>query len=341
MLQFDALTIGNAIIDAHLAIHDPHARIDEKTGEICFLHGQKIHVEAAEFLLGGNACNVAVGLARQGFKTALVAELGDDEFALKITNGLAKELVSEELIIKSHHARSSFAIGLQFKGERTLFVEHVKREHNFHFENVTSPWMYLTSLGQEWEAPYQKALAYKKEQNVKLAFNPGTYQLQMMGEMISEVLKETDILFVNKEEAMTITKSIKGINSITSIKGSDEIKILLAQLRELGAKTVVITDGRNGAYVFDGEKTLHIGLFPETLVERTGAGDAYSSGFLGAVMRNKTIEEAAQWGAVNAASVIEYVGAEKGLLSEEEIEERLKVHPEFKTETLTNNPISK
>lgn len=331
MSSFDCITVGNAIIDSFLTIHDTHARLDETTGELCFKHGQKIHVESAEFLLGGNACNVSVGLARIGLRTALIAELGDDEFSLKITNGLAKELVSEELLIKTKGAQSSFAIGINFKGERTLFVEHVKRAHNFHFEGVTSAWMYLTSLGQEWEAPYEKALAYKKSQNIKLAFNPGTYQLQMMGEMVSKVIEQTDILFVNKEEAMIISNFQFPIPKEQG--ESEDIKQLLQKLHEMGAKIVVVTDGLKGSYVYDGQQSFHVGLFPDTCIERTGAGDAYASGFLGSVIRGNSFEVSGQWGAVNAASVVEHIGAQKGLLSDEEIEKKLKSHPQFQAES--------
>lgn len=97
-------------------------------------------------------------------------------------------------------------------------------------------------------------------------------------------------------------------------------KELLMALSGLGPKISVITDGGNGAYVFDGNKFLHCGIMPMDAYERTGAGDAFGSGFLSATIKGKTIEEALIWGTVNSASVIGYTGAQKGLLKEDEMD---------------------
>ena len=101
---------------------------------------------------------------------------------------------------------------------------------------------------------------------------------------------------------------------------SEVTKELLVALSNQGPKMSVITDGGNGAYVFDGVKCLHCGVLPVDAYERTGAGDAFGSGFLSAVIKGKTMEEALVWGTVNSASVIGYVGAQKGLLKEEDMD---------------------
>jgi len=62
---------------------------------------------------------------------------------------------------------------------------------------------------------------------------------------------------------------------------------------------------------------------PCTMVEKTGAGDAYAAGFLGALLLGKSVEEALQWGAAESASVIEHVGAQPGLLTMNGLKHRL------------------
>jgi sugar/nucleoside kinase (ribokinase family) len=150
-----------------------------------------------------------------------------------------------------------------------------------------------------------------KNPDVKMAFNPGSWQLRGGIKEIGNVIKLAHTIFVNKQEA----------EKLTGYEAKGEVtKELLMALSGLGPKVSVITDGSNGAYVFDGFKLLHCGIMPMDAYERTGAGDAFGSGFLAALIKGKTIEEALIWGTVNSASVIGYVGAQKGLLKEEDMD---------------------
>lgn len=335
MKTFDVITVGNAIIDAYLTLNKDHnhARVDEEKNEICFPKGDKVRVDSTKFLLGGNAANVSVGLARQGFSSAITAEIGDDEFSEKILNTLNKEQVNLSLLKRSH-AQSSFAVGINVGDDRTIFVEHVKRAHDFSFTDTNSQWLYLTSIGDEWKEAYRKTLGFIDENHIRLAFNPGTYQLGMLGQEIFPILSRCEILFVNKEEAAKIS------NFKLSHEGDKEnqkvIIDLLQILSDHGVKIVVITDGKHGAYALSEGKIFHTGQFPADIIERTGAGDAFSSGFLGALLAGNDIQEAMKWGSVNAASVIEHIGAQEGLLSKEEIEKKLSERPDFEAEVIKN-----
>ncbi len=329
MSSFDLISVGNAIIDAHLVLNKDHnhVRVDEKTHELCFPMGGKVKVDSAQFLLGGNAANVSVGIARQGLSAAITAEIGDDEFSEKIVNTLQGEKVDITLVKRSQ-AGSSFAVGINVGEDRTLFVEHVKRAHNFTFENMSSKWLYLTSIGDEWKTAYRNTLGFIDSSHAKLAFNPGTYQLSMLGQEIFPILSRCEVLFVNKEEAATISNFKLPVTH--EEKENEKIIIDLLQiLTDHGVKVVVITDGKNGAYAMTQQHIYHTGQFPAQIVERTGAGDAFSSGFLGAIIAGKDHKDAMKWGSCNAASVIEHVGAQAGLLHRKEIEKRLSEHPEF------------
>lgn len=210
------------------------------------------------------------------------------------------------------------SIGLNYKTDRTLFTEHVQREHNFNFANLQTKFIYLTSLGNVWEPTYEKVLEFKKQNDIKLTFNPGTIQLTKRGKIFMDVLEKTDYLFVNKQEAEEI---IYG-KELELIKNGDaEIKKLLYGLKSLGAKNVVITDGDNGSFVQDeNNRFYYLGSVKVEVVEKTGAGDAYTSGFLAAVLNGKSVEEAMRWGAQDSASVIQQIGAEAGLLTRTALE---------------------
>ncbi len=329
MKNFNVITIGNALLDVFLSIqeHNIFTQINQADHTLCFKYGEKIHVEDCEFLLGGNACNVAVGLSRLGLSTVLCAEIGDDEFSQKIIHSLSKETLDTSLLMQTAGAASSFAVGIGYGGERTLFVEHVARKHDFHFDDVVAEWIYLTSLGEEWRQAYSRVLDYVKSHNRKLAFSPGTHQFEEEGHRgINEILPLTDILFVNREEAEKVISNKKKVISI---------KELLIELQKLGPKVVSITDGQNGSYAMDTNgHTYSLAVFPCKVIEKTGAGDAYASGFLSAVIGGGSIKEAMRWGAVNAAAVIEKIGAQQGLLKREEIVKKLEGNSAFITKTM-------
>jgi len=320
----DVACVGNAKIDAFLSIHEEtkYVRNNIETDELCIKSGEKIQVDRCEFLLGGNAANVAVGLTRLGLKTGLYAEIGSDELSQKIINTLKEESVHRDFVTQSKGQASSFSVIINFKGERTIFSEHVDRPHNFNFDNISTKSIYLTSLGHEWKKPYKKVFNFIKNAKCLLAFNPGTLQIQEGHKGVADVLSITDILFVNKEEAARIVNY--ELRIMNQGQNKEEIRQLLEMLHKLGPKIVAITDRENGSYVIDekGEMFTY-GTVPCAVVEKTGAGDAYSTGFLAAILHGLSIKEAMRWGAANAASVIEKVGAQQGLLHKNDMERKL------------------
>lgn len=310
MNKYHLITVGDVVIDAYLTIHEENSYVSLQNNKLCFNYGQKIPVESCIFSLGGNACNVAAGATRLEIKTALVAEIGDDEFSQKISSGLAKENIPQDFVTKTKSA-SSFSFGIMLKGERTLFVEHVKRAHEFNFQNIETDWVYLTSLGEDWRNAYQKTLEFVQQKNLRLAFNPGTLQIEN-GELLKEILSKTYVLFLNKEEAQKISKY--------QILSADDIKNLLQNLKKLGPRTIVVTDGKNGSYCLDENGDYFFAPVKEAkIVGKTGVGDAYTSGFLAAKINSFNTEDAMSWGTINAAGVIGEIGAQTGLLNKEKL----------------------
>ncbi|MBI5045285.1 MAG: carbohydrate kinase family protein [Candidatus Levybacteria bacterium] len=310
---YDVVTIGNVLIDAflHLSDHANLVRADSHTNELRIGLGQKIPLDGYDLQMGGNAANVAVGLRRTGYKSALMAEVGEDELSSKILHDLEKEKVEMELLHKGK-GTTSLSVGLQYKNERILFTHHQQREHNFDFSSFQTRLIYLTSLGHSWLPTYKKAAEYVQKHHTLLAFNPGSIQLLDGAESFSFLFPLLTVLFVNKEEAEKIVGE--------KLPTQD----LLTALQKKGSMTVCLTDGEKGAYAIDSQgQAYYQEKIACPVIEKTGAGDAFASGFLAAMLSKHSIKDAMLFGAHNAASVIGHMGAQKGLLEKEDLERKL------------------
>lgn len=312
----DIITIGNALIDAFLQLQDAnehiHIKKEEKLLSVDF--GQKIMLESSEFLLGGNAANVAVGLSRLGFDVSLMAEIGSDEFADKIIHILHKEKVNTSLLLHGD-SQSSFAMNLTFQGERTIFVQHFKRSHAFDLEKLTSKWVYLTSMGESWKHVYQGMIAHaKKHPELLIACNPGTKQFNDGVDLLKELLPLTAVFIANKEEYVQLVGKEKHQKDMYSAHE------LLSAVSEMGGKVLVLTDGDKGSYVLsESGKEYHMGVIPSSLIGKTGAGDAFSTGFLASYMHDSDILSAMRLGTASASSVVNHIGAQTGLLHKTDV----------------------
>ena len=245
MNEFDLLSIGDASIDLFIAPSESEAlcKIDEKECLIAFTYGDKIPVKSLEFSVGGNAANNAVGAKRLGVAPAILLTLGDDSVGNQIVNTLEKESVDLTYVVQQPQTSSNFSTVVTYSGERTIFTYHAPRSYEFPFKLPVVPWAYLTSMGESFRPFYNHIIEWlKKNPSVKLAFNPGSWQIRAGLEGIGEVLSRTHIIFVNKEEAEKLTGS--------SPHPSVDSELLLA-LSSLGPKVCVITDGGNGSYVYD------------------------------------------------------------------------------------------
>lgn len=310
-MDFDVVSVGEGTIDAFLVLPDTSLRGEENPSghiDVCFRLGEKIPVDSYNFLPGGSANNVAVGLSRLGIRTGILIETGSDEFSYKIINNLQKENIDASRVIKGEGS-ASFSVIIIYMGDRTIFVHNVERKHDFRFDFKTK-YLYLASLGEEWKEVYGKVAEFVEKTGAKLAYNPGRVQIKEREE-VKKLLKLCEVVFLNKDETLELL-DIK--------ENTDDIEGLLKDLKKLGAKIAVITDNKQGSYVLDMDgKFHHEEAVVVPTIEMTGAGDSYASGFLAAIINGKGIDEAMKWGSKNAASVVQKIGAQTGLLTVDEI----------------------
>jgi ribokinase len=311
--SFDLISVGDATVDVFMTPIESETLCKRDTKEcyIAFSYGDKIPVKNLEFTIGGNAANNAVGTRRLGVKNSIVLTIGSDTVGNLIKEKLLEEGVDVTYIIQQTASSSNYSSIINYAGERTIFTYHAPRSYEFPVQLPKVPWVYLTSMGESYRPFYNHMVDWLRTHvEVKLAFNPGSWQLRDGLEGINSVLQLTHIFFVNREEA----EKIAGFGD-----SAGKEKELLMAVAKLGPKIVIITDGEKGCLSFDGQKFLKVGILPVDAYERTGAGDAFGSGCLAALVEGKPLEEALLWGTVNSASVIGYTGAQKGLLKQEEL----------------------
>lgn len=309
MSELQLLSIGDTTMDTFLDPIESEAMCDLREHEqfICFGYGDKIPVKTQQFSLGGNAANNAVGTKRLGVNSAIATVLGDDLVADQTLSMFKKENVGVDFIVRQENSPSNYSTVIRYGGERTIFTYRPERKYDFPREMPRVEWAYLTSMAENFEDYYTKVVDWAKQYSVKVAFNPGSRQVRAGREKLQNVLDISHIIYINRKEAEMLT-------GLSDTAGKE--KQLLEAAVGMGPKIAIITDGERGSYIYDGKDYLHSSVLPVSAYERTGAGDAFGSGCISALIKGKPLNEALIWGTVNGASVVGYVGAQRGLLKE-------------------------
>lgn len=307
------------VTDAFIELKEAEVERNDGLTKICMRFGDKIPYKDVYVIPAvGNSANACVSAARLGLKSALVSNIGDDYFGEECLSALKKETVESEFVKVHKGKKTNYHYVLLFKGERTILIKH--EEFDYKLPDINDPkWIYLSSLGSNSLQFHSEIEKYLNERPaVKLVFQPGTYQMRFGKEQLAGIYKRTDIFFCNKDEAKRILET-----------DEDDIKELLRMICELGPKMPVITDGIKGAFVYDNKEFWQMPMYPDPKppLDRTGAGDSFSSTFVIAIELGLGIEEAMRWGPVNSMSVVQYVGAREGLLTREKLEKHLKQAP--------------
>lgn len=313
--QYDLISIGDSTIDLFMEVDPKDAQtscsLKEEECLVCFSYGSKIPVsQIARIPAVGNAANNAIGSSRLGLKTAIYTVIGSDRDSEDIKKVFEDEDVSTEYLVMESGKKSNFSTVINYLTERTIFVYHEPRTYNLP-ALTPSKWVYYTSVAKDHQILHTQVPEYVKRSSAKLGFNPGSHQLREGTEALKPILEVTEVLSVNREEAQMLVGG-----DIEDIKG------LFAKLKSFGPQIILITDGRNGSFAsFDGREVWQMGIAEDApVVERTGAGDAYTTAFIAALILEKELPEAMLWGTMNATSVIGHIGAREGLLTREGME---------------------
>jgi len=331
--QYDFIAIGDIVIDAFIQLSQEEATIsqDPETGrkKLSMNFGDKLPYDDVTVVNAvGNSPNAAVSAHRLGLNAALVTSVGHDRWGKDCLEALRQEGVHTDYVKIHEDKKTNYHYVLRYGAERTILVKHEKYPYTIPVFEKPPRFIYLSSIGEHGMSFHNTLAEYIDENpETKLVFQPGTFQIRVGYEALKHLYEKTEIFFCNKEEAQAILKTNKG-----------DVPTLIRMMKELGPKMPVITDGPNGAYVVDeADIAWHMPMYPDPAppVDRTGAGDSFSSTFTAAIALGKTPEEALTWGPINSMSVVQHIGAQKGLLSMEKLQEHLKnAPPEYKAKRL-------
>ena len=314
----DVLAIGDVVTDAFIKLLDDQATTykDEHGNKILAMpYGMKVPFDHAEVIEAvGNAANAAVSFAKLGLHAGLVANVGADSWGRDIINALHEKKVDSRFVHINHGKVSNYHYVLWYKDERTILIKH--EEYDYHWPRFRvsdiPKWVYFSSISKNAIEYHDEVVEWLQEHpEVKLAFQPGTFQIEAGVERLKELYKRTEVLVLNREEAVIVTGG-----------NYDDLHDLLNRMHGYGPKIVDITDGPDGAYASDGENRFKMPNYPDPgpPVERTGAGDSFASAFVAALAKGATLEAALLWAPINSMNVVQHVGAQAGLLTADEID---------------------
>ncbi len=321
-LPLDFVAIGDTTVDEFIRLKEARISCDinRENCTISMRWGAKIPYDSSVLVPAvGNAANAAVAAARLGLSAGFLSNVGKDRFGEEILATLAREGVDTRYIAVNDGIPTNHHYVLTYDAERTILIRHEAYPYRLPKDLPPPPWLYLSSLGEYSEAFHEELAKWLiAHQETKLAFQPGTFQIKMGKEKLQALYARAEIVACNKEEA----ESILGV-------GKTDMLTLLKEMRALGPKIALITDGQNGAYASDGTQMLKVPMYPDPKPpeNRTGAGDAMTATFVVMLAQGKTLAEALRAGPVNSMSVVQYTGAQKGLLTSDALEKYLAEAP--------------
>ena len=347
------LTVGSALIDTIAVIASERIeRMTMRNAETSFLlleEGRKNEAEEVSTFCGGGAVNTAVGLARLGHDVAALVKVGQDVRAETIMARLAEERVSTRYVVRDGRLPTGASVLLSahdrnaaiftFRGANTLL-----ELKDLHKDAFATQLVYVSSLSNESADCFPAIIDHAKAEGAMVATNPGVRQLTSKAGEFQKTLAKIDILAINRAEAGALVPALlegfsDGGPKLTAGKGGElpelarvglvgvGYKMTLASffraMHKLGPKWVLVSDGKNGAYVGSAAGLIHCPALECKVAGTAGAGDAFASSFAAFVAEGMPAEEAIRAGVINSASVIGHIDTQTGLLKRPQLEQQL------------------
>lgn len=300
------LSIGKATQDVFLRSDefDPHTE-----GKVAYTHlplGVKMEVSDVTFATGGNASNVAVTFARQGLHSEYMWTLGHDPASETILRDLDEEGVDTTRVARNDHYQAGYStILIATNGERTILnhrgVSTDARGTDLEFSAIAdADWVYPTSLANGGIELLRRIVDAAEKAGTKVMLNPAGPELADP-QKLKSLLESVDVLCVNKEEMQQLVEG--------------ETLEELARHATHYVPVAIVSDGPNGVVATDGKTIVRAGMYEDVpVIDRTGAGDAFASGFLSQWSQGKSLMDSVIFASANSTSVVGKLGAKAGIL---------------------------
>ena len=305
----DVITIGSATKDAYFrSKYDIINSKKIRTGVgLCVPFGSKIELDEVMFETGGGATNTAVGFSRMGLKTACICKIGEDSPGKHVLYDLKDEKVNTTFTIKvktkKHQCKTGYSAILEHNnGERTILMDRGLNSSisikDIKLSKLNTKWLYLAPLSGDSEKIIEPLIKYAKKKKIKVAINPSGHWLKKR----RSILKLADVVIMNQEEASIYTNT-----------NYNQTKKIFEKLCKLPG-IVVMTRGNKGCFVCDHDQVFQEEIFQSPVTDTLGAGDSFGCGFVSGLIKGLNIPDCIELGSLNATSVLQHVGAKKGLL---------------------------
>ena len=341
----DVITIGSATMDVFVESDDANIvsvyTKNKKSEFMSYPYGAKVEITDFTSKVGGGGINTAVNFANLGYNTSAIFKIGDDIYSDGILESFKNKKVDLSNIVQDSNLSTGFSIILvSFQGDRTVLAHRGAnaqlKKSDINFDAIkNAKLLYIAPLNGDSTKVLDDIANFARENNVFVCFNAGSSSLKKGFNYLKEILENANIVVMNKEEASLATQ-IQVRPDTREEKFSEElihpdIKEMFNKLKVGESQIIVITDGGKGAYAYDGEDYYYCPVFEGPVVSTLGAGDAFASTFCAALGRtNRDIGKALMYASVNSAGVVSEFGATQGLLTFEQIEEKLKSKPSYK-----------
>ena len=301
------ISIGAAVQDVFLSHSDEFKPVSDKAVGELFMRlelGAKADVNNIDFSTGGGATNAAVTFARQGLSAVFMGTIGHDPAGQAVLDDLDREGVDTRFVSHSNRYNTGYSVLLLApNGERTILTYRGASTHydakNFDLSQVDADWLYVSSMAGSMEA-LDKIFNQARQRGMKVFFNPGKGELANPSKL-KTLLEDVDVLSVNKEEMAKI------------VEGDSAEELVRHGLHYV--PVVIVSDGPKGVTASDGNTLVQAGMYEDVKVlDRTGAGDAFGSGFLSQWAVGKSLKDSIVFASANSTSVVTKIGAKAGIL---------------------------
>ena len=308
-------------------------------------YGAKVEIEDFTSQVGGGGVNTAVNFANLGYKTSAIFKIGDDIYSDGVLEAFKNKDIDLSNIIQDPKESTGFSIILvSFQGDRTVLAHRGAnariKKSDINFDAIkNAKLLYIAPMNGDSTKVLDDIATFAHDNNVFVCFNAGSSSIKKGFNYLKKILANANIVVMNKEEASLATQ-IQERPDTRETKYSEEplhpdVKEMLKKLKIRDYQVIVITDGKHGAYAYDGNQFYLCPVFDGPVVSTLGAGDAFASTFCAALERNRLdIGRSLMYASVNSAGAVSEFGATQGLLTFDEIEEKLKQHPEYTYKTV-------
>lgn len=342
--MLDVITIGSATMDVFVECEDANIvsvyKKDKKSEFMSYPYGAKVEISEFTSQVGGGGVNAACNFANLGYKTSAIFKIGDDIYSKGILSFIKDKNIDLNNIVQDPKISTGFSIILvSFQGDRTVLAHRGAngkiKKSDINFEAIKqAKLVYIAPLNGDSTKVLDDIVNFAKENDVIVCFNAGTSSIKKGFNYMKKILENAHIVVMNKEEASMAT-GIMVRPDTSKEKFSEElihpdIKEMFKKLKVSDYQVIVITDGSKGAYAYNGKNYYYCPVFDGPVVSTLGAGDAFASTFCAALAKSELdIGKSLMYGSVNSSGVVSQFGATQGLMSFDEIEEKLMEHPEY------------